>query len=159
VPDTRSRILTSILASPRPVTVEEIHEATGLHANTVRTHIAVLLAAGSISREPAGASGRGRPRWLYRSARRVGSPFQFLAEALTSQLANTADPALAESAADRWASAIPALPIAGSPDEAVDEAVGALNRLGFHAVASPVGDAIAVTACPYAALVDDNPLI
>ena len=63
------------------------------------------------------------------------------------------------SAAERWAQALPDLPVAFSPDEAVAETTDALNRLGFNAIASPVGDAISVTGCPYADLVDDNPVI
>ena len=39
------------------------------------------------------------------------------------------------------------------------EAADALNRLGFEADISPVGDAISVRECPYAALVSENPVI
>ena len=53
----------------------------------------------------------------------------------------------------------PTCRVAFSPDEAVAETTDALNRLGFNATASPVGDAISVTDCPYAELVDDNPVI
>lgn len=158
-PDGRSRVLAAVDAARAPVTVDEISTTTGLHANTVRGHLEVLLAAGSVSRETAETGGRGRPRWLYRSAQGAASPFRFLAEALTAQLARTGSAGLAEEAAERWARAIPDLPTADGPDEAVSEAVGALNRLGFSATASPVGDAIAVTTCPYADLVAENPVI
>lgn len=159
VQESRNRILTAIEHAPEPVTVEQIADLTGLHANTVRGHLDVLLATEAITRDPANASGRGRPRWLYRASRPKASPFQFLAEALTVQLARTQDPAMADAAAERWAHALPDLPLAFSPDEAVAEATDALNRLGFNAEASPVGDAISVTGCPYAELVADNPVI
>lgn len=145
--------------SADPVSVEQIADRTGLHANTVRGHLDVLLATGVVTRERADAHGRGRPRWLYRSAAPAASPFHFLAEALTAQLARTQDPGLADSAAERWAHALPHLPTAKTPDEAVAEAADALNRLGFAAEPNAVGDAIAVTQCPYADLVDDNPVI
>lgn len=157
--ESRARIQRAIEASLEPLSVDQIVGQTGLHHNTVRGHLDVLLALGVIGREPAGSSGRGRPRWLYRSTPSTASPFQFLAQALTVQLARADSVEIAEGAAERWASALPELPLAFSPDEAVAEATDALNRLGFNAQASPVGDAISVTGCPYAELVDDNPLI
>lgn len=157
--ESRTRVQAVVEGSPSPVTVEEIADRTGLHANTIRGHLDVLLASGAIERVPAGPQGRGRPRWLYRSAMPKASPFHFLAEALTAQLARTQDPGLADAAAQRWAHALPALPAADSPDEAVAEATNALNRLGFIAELGPIGDSIAVSSCPYADLVDDNPVI
>lgn len=157
--DSRGRVRAAVDAAAAPMTVEQLADATGLHPNTVRGHLDVLLATGSVGREAAGSNGRGRPRWLYRSAAQDANPFQFLAQALTVQLARADSVAIAEAAADRWAEALPELPLAFSPDEAVAEATDALNRLGFNAIASPVGDAIAVTGCPYADLVDDNPVI
>ena len=159
VQESRARIQQVVETATEPMTVEMIVEATGLHANTVRGHLDVLLAGDVISREPAESPGRGRPRWLYRAASPKSSPFQFLAQALTVQLARADSVEFAEGAAARWAQALPDLPVAFSPDEAVAETTEALNRLGFNAIASPVGDAISVTGCPYADLVDDNPVI
>jgi predicted ArsR family transcriptional regulator len=159
VQESRARIRQVIETAAEPMTVEMIAEATGLHANTVRGHLDVLLAGNVIAREPADSAGRGRPRWLYRAATPDASPFQFLAQALTVQLARADSVEFAAGAAERWAKALPDLPVAFSPDEAVAEATGALNRLGFNAIASPVGDAISVTGCPYAELIDDNPVI
>jgi len=159
VQESRTRVLAAIEQASEPVTVEQIAERTGLHANTVRGHLDVLLATEAVTRAPADVQGRGRPRWLYRSAAPKASPFQFLAEALTAQLARTQDPGLADSAAERWSHALPVLPAADDPDEAVAAAAQALNRLGFIAESNAVGDAISVTGCPYAELVDDNPVI
>lgn len=159
VQESRARIQQVIETAIEPMTVQMIVEATGLHANTVRGHLDVLLAGDLISREPAESPGRGRPKWLYRAVTPKASPFQFLAQALTVQLARADSAEFADEAAERWSQALPDLPVAQSPDEAVSETTDALNRLGFHATASPVGDAISVTQCPYAALVDDNPVI
>jgi predicted ArsR family transcriptional regulator len=159
VQESRTRIQLVIETSAEPMTVQMIVEATGLHANTVRGHLDVLLAGDLVSREPAESPGRGRPKWLYRAVTPKASPFQFLAQALTVQLARADSAEFADEAAERWSQALPDLPVAKSPDEAVSETTDALNRLGFHATASPVGDAISVTQCPYAALVDDNPVI
>jgi predicted ArsR family transcriptional regulator len=159
VRESRARIQQVIENAVEPLTVDMIVEATGLHANTVRGHLDVLLAGEVIARQVAESPGRGRPRWLYRPATPKASPFQFLAQALTAQLARADGVDVADEAAERWSKALPHLPVADSPDEAVAETADALNRLGFHATASPVGDQIAVTECPYAALVEDNPVI
>lgn len=153
------RILQAIELAPEPLTVEAIAAQTGLHANTVRGHLDVLLAGEQIGREAAGHQGRGRPRWLYRPTPAKASPFQALAEALTVQLSASSKPAMAQVAAERWAQALPALPRAGTPDEAVAEAAVALNHLGFTAVATGPGDTISITVCPYAQLADSNPVI
>ncbi len=157
--ESRSRVQAVIDESGVPLTVEQVAERTGLHANTVRGHLDVLLATGVVARDPADAQGRGRPRWLYRAAQPKATPFELLAQALTTQLTRSQDPDLADAAAERWSQALPDLPVAGSPDEAVAETTDALRRLGFGAATSPVGDAIALTGCPYADLVDDNPVI
>ena len=122
-PESRDRIRSFLQSSNAPVTVEEIAEQTGLHANTVRGHLEVLLAGGQATREPAGPAGRGRPKWLYTASGASVSAFQFLAEALTVQLSRADRPSLAEEAAHRWADALPTLPEASSPDEAVAEKV------------------------------------
>ena len=157
--ESRIRIQRAIEESAEPLTVEAIAELTGLHANTVRGHLDVLLAGESIAREAADAHGRGRPRWLYRPNTPKASPYQALAEALSMQLGQLDDPAMAQGAADRWAHALPDLPVAHTPDEAVAAATGALNGLGFTAIASPLGDAISITGCPYAEVVAANPVI
>lgn len=157
--ESRGRVLSAIETAPEPVTVDAIAHATGLHANTIRGHLDVLIAAGSVSRESADHRGRGRPRWLYRPAAPVQSPYQALAEALSLQLTQVGDPSMAGRAAEVWAQALPDLPSVDTPDEAVAEAAAALERLGFESLASPVGDSIVVTGCPYAALVAENPVI
>lgn len=157
--DSRERVLAAVCEAGAPLTIEDIAAATGLHVNTVRGHLDVLLAAGTIAREQPDVRGRGRPRWLYRQATPGPSPYQRLAEALSMELSQIQDPALAAATADRWAHSLPELPVAATPDEAVVEAADALNRLGFEAEISPVGDAISVRRCPYAALVAENPVI
>ena len=157
--DSRDRVLAVVKKAPTPLTIDEIAAATGLHVNTVRGHLDVLIAAESITREQPQVRGRGRPRWLYRPATPGPTPYQRLAEALSMELSHIQDPTLALATAERWAHSLPDLPAAATPDEAVLEAADALNRLGFEAEISPVGDAISVRQCPYAALVAENPVI
>jgi len=157
--DSRARVELAIAAAAEALSVEQISAATSLHANTVRGHLDVLLASGAVTREAIASSGRGRPRWLYRLGDRSSSPYQFLAQALTAQIALVKSPAAADAVAEQWVHALPTLPAATSPDEAVEEATTSLNRLGFTAAASAVGDAISITGCPYADLVRENPVI
>jgi predicted ArsR family transcriptional regulator len=157
--DSRAQIAELLANSPEPMTVDAISEHTGLHANTVRSHLEVLLAKEVATREATEHAGRGRPRWVYQSAAQVASPYQILASALSMQLAQIKDPLAAKGAAELWVESLPALPIATSPDEAVAEAAGALNRLGFTAEATALGDAIHVSGCPYADIVEANPVI
>lgn len=157
--DSRARVLQAIEIAPDPVPVESIVETTRLHANTVRGHLDVLMAAGAVSRVAADVQGRGRPRWLYQLDAPRRSPFQALAEALSIELTSSADPAMASRAAERWARALPELPVSESPDEAVASTTDSLNRLGFSAQANPTGDAVSITNCPYADLVATNPAI
>ncbi len=157
--DRRDRVLAVVRAAAEPLTIEEISAATGLHVNTVRGHLEVLLAAESIAREHPADRRPGRPRWLYRYATPDPSPYQRLAEALSAELAQVQDPALAAATAERWAHSLPQVPPAATPDEAISGAAEALTALGFAAEISPVGDAISVRQCPFAALVSENPVI
>ena len=157
--ESRSLVQQAVERSAAPVSVDDIAARTGLHANTVRGHLDVLIAHGTVTRDAAQASGRGRPRWLYRPAGTKPSPFQSLAEVLSRQLALVEDPALAERAAETWAQVLPDLPVASTPDDAVAGAADALNRLGFDAIVSPIGDAVIVKSCPYVDLIEDNPVI
>ena len=110
VQESRTRIQLVIETSAEPMTVQMIVEATGLHANTVRGHLDVLLAGDLVSREPAESPGRGRPKWLYRAVTPKASPFQFLAQALTVQLARADSAEFADEAAERWSHALPTCP-------------------------------------------------
>lgn len=67
----RVRILRTLRATERGVDVAELAAAVGLHSNTVRSHLAVLAAAGLVSRSLDRSGARGRPRTIYTSARRL----------------------------------------------------------------------------------------
>ncbi len=158
--DSRGHILQLIRDSNGPVSVEWLCAETQLHPNTVRGHLEVLLASGQIVREPAKGNGRGRPPMLYRAENPRAVVYAELIDTLTAQLGDGTDPALVDDAARRWAevataSAGPAATI----DEAIAEAARALDELGFAADVSPVGDSVTLSACPYADLVREQPVI
>ncbi|CAB4965654.1 unannotated protein [freshwater metagenome] len=156
--ESRATILRLIEESGTPLNVFDLTERTGLHANTVRGHLDVLLSTNVISRQPERATSRGRPRWLYGTAAAQPSPYQQLAEVLATELSRIGDDA-ATRVGDLWANLLPPLTAAQTPDEAVQEAAAALDQLGFSTSVNPAGDTITVTNCPYEALVADNPVI
>lgn len=150
-----SRILQEASA---PMTVEDISELTGLHVNTIRTHLEVLRAGGKVERTRQPAAGRGRPKWLYAPAKSK-DPYQRLAGQLGKAL-ESVDAETAEAAAARWRGAdrVAQQPVE-TPDEAVAVAAASLKQLGFEVEVSPVGDTVYLSGCPYAALVAEHPVI
>jgi predicted ArsR family transcriptional regulator len=68
---TRRRILDLVVASPEPITVAAITDAVGCHHNAVRQHLARLCAAGLVIEAREQRDTPGRPRLLYRAARRA----------------------------------------------------------------------------------------
>src|SRR5664279_996073 len=61
----RSRLLTVLGRSVRPMGVRELAEAVDLHPNTVRQHLDQLVEAGLAVRDTAPSVGRGRPALRY----------------------------------------------------------------------------------------------
>lgn len=154
----REHIWRLLQEADEPLSLEDISGLTSLHVNTIRTHLEVLQAAGQVERIRAKSSGRGRPRWLYSPL--STDPYHQLAEQLKAALGAATDPETAEAAAERWRGSddVSQEPSA-SPDEAVAVAAASLEQLGFDVEVSPVGDAVYLGNCPYAALVAEHPNI
>lgn len=155
----REAIAVLVSESDMALSVEDLASVTSLHINTVRTHLEVLRAAGRVERVQEESQGRGRPKWLYRAT--ADDDLQHrLATELTQALQGAHDPLLAEQAAALWRkSQNVSQELAGTPDEAVAVVARALANLGFEVDVSPVGDAVYLGQCPYAALVADHPVI
>jgi predicted ArsR family transcriptional regulator len=159
----REAVYHVILGSRGAIPIDVICRETGLHANTVRPHLEVLLATGSIRRDAGPAEGRGRPPWHYSA---VETPAQqerrSLGEALLEQLAEADSGQIAGAAAARWAGHLDA-EHRHSPAHNIDEAVGnaadSLAGLGFEVSVTPAGDRIDLKGCPYADLVAERPVI
>jgi predicted ArsR family transcriptional regulator len=158
-PDTRARILDLVTREQHPMTVEGICERTGLHPNTVRGHLEVLLASGRVQRESAPSRGRGRPAWLYRAGATHSPATAELRAILDAEFGDEPDQSIIDDAAQRWAEASRHRGTADSADAAVAAAVDTLTDLGFGVQTSPAGDEMALTDCPYAELVRDRPVI
>jgi predicted ArsR family transcriptional regulator len=135
---------------------------TGLHPNTVRGHLEVLVAAQFVTRTRGPAKGRGRPPWLY-DASPVETPesYEELKATLRKQLAAADESTIAQEAAARWAdlgAETGEEPITDN-DEAVTLATEAVNQAGFRATQSFAGDRIEITDCPYSELISEHPVI
>ncbi len=157
--DSRAQILELISTAPDPVTIDWLCEKTDLHANTVRGHLDVLMAAGHVIREPDQASGRGRPRMLYRAGSSAAGVYAELVNVLVDDLGHSTDTTLVEDAAAAWAEVVDSGGPVTTIDDAVERAADALDSLGFTADISPVGDTLTLGTCPYAELVAEQPVI
>lgn len=155
----RAHILQTLQSHAREFSIEELAQITGLHANTVRSHLDVLTAAGHILRIQGQPHGRGRPPLAYRAVHDARAPYDELSRVLKDALGAAQAPDLARRTAKRWAKSLAPQPLAATPDEAVDRAVESLHAVGFRAEASPLKDSITVGACPFAELVDEHPVI
>lgn len=154
----RENIWRILQEAPEPITVEGISEVTGLHVNTIRTHLEVLRAAGRVDRSRQVSDGRGRPKWLYSPAT-ANDPYHRLSQQLVAAL-EQADASGIDEAAERWRSADHVITQeVATPDEAVAMAAASLEQLGFDVEVSPVGDVVYLSQCPYAALVAEHPVI
>ena len=63
----RDSVLALLREAGRPLTIGEVAERSGLHPNTVRFHLAALVAEDHVERAPDVTGGRGRPRLQYRA--------------------------------------------------------------------------------------------
>ena len=166
----RSAVLEVLRERGGALDVDEVAAAVGLHVNTVRGHLEVLVDGGYAVRSSLPPSGPGRPRTVYEatSAPEDGSNYRLLAEVLTHYLASTsAQPAVDAVAAGRsWAA--PQVDAAGpreggaaaaptSEREAVAAVVKLLADSGFQPEASADGSRIDLHHCPFRDLAVASP--
>jgi len=115
------------------MTIAELAESSGVHANTVRFHLDTLVANGQVEPTEPDRSGPGRPAALFRAVPRMdpGGPrrFRLLAEILTRSLA--ADPAPARRAAEAGRDWGLGLPVPSSGQTPVTHLIALLDDLGF----------------------------
>lgn len=140
-----------------PLGVDDLAAVIGLHPNTVRSHLDVLIGAGYVTSQSLQPDGPGRPRTVYTatatsSATDDGSNYRMLAEMLTVHLARTsaAPGSDAVTAGQAWAG-----PRVESPAEPLDEpaavesVVQLLSDSGFKPRVSDDGSQIELLHCPF----------
>jgi predicted ArsR family transcriptional regulator len=157
---TRARILDSLRRSPGQRGVRALADELGLHPNSVREQLDILVAAGMVTVEAERPVGRGRPSLLYRALPGAGEPdarhYRDLARLLVEDVAARPDAEVAAVAAgERWGRAL------ASDDRTRSDDLGALisilDRTGFAPDPQPDEQApIRLRRCPYADLAKDR---
>jgi predicted ArsR family transcriptional regulator len=166
--DTRAssrRLLLDLLRSrPEPWDVAELAASTGLHPNTLRGHLQLLVDLGQVDRAVAPREGPGRPRVRYSARPTEGTddPYRQLAGELAAGIAHqSGDEGAAHAAGRHWGRRVRARALL-APDAvvegqtAVELASGGLAELGFDAETEPLGDRLYLTVCPFEALAREN---
>jgi predicted ArsR family transcriptional regulator len=164
----RVAVLEALRTSARPLDVQAIAAAVGLHANTVRSHLDQLVDAGLAARATELRTTPGRPRLLFRAvAQPTGSDAEDSYRMLACVLASAIDEAgpktgqpgsVATEAGRRWGQravesqdALDASPDEhsepGDHDDAVGRIVALLDDVGF---APRLRDSVAATTDPRA---------
>jgi predicted ArsR family transcriptional regulator len=156
----RARILEILAEASTPLDVAELADRLGLHTNTVRWHLGVLIRAGLVTTLLEERTTPGRPRALYAAASvedgDVGADYAFLATVLAGSLGSLPDGAArAEEAGRAWGSYVVERPppfTRTSDEEAVAEAVRLLDEAGFEPQAGD--DEIELHRCPFRQLAE-----
>lgn len=152
--DPRRRALVDLVAAAAaPLDARELGTALGLHANTVRWHLALLQEAGLLEQRTLPPAGRGRPRtgWVAVPRPEPVAEYRLLAQVLAGSLSGTPDGAERAREAGRLWGAF--LVERAEPGAAVDDTEaqrrveGLLSTHGF--APESVTDGIALHACPF----------
>jgi predicted ArsR family transcriptional regulator len=148
-----------------PIEVGALATQVGLHPNTVRDHLDLLIRAGLVERTTEKRSSPGRPRTLYSSSPGDGrSPgaegYRFLAEVLAGFIEQTIDNPAAgvELAGQAWGRYLvdrPAPSVQLESTQVVEQMVTTLEELGFEPEPVTSGDQVVVKLhdCPYREIV------
>jgi predicted ArsR family transcriptional regulator len=163
----RVAVLEVLRRAGRPLAVQELADEMGLHANTVRRHLDLLLDYGHVTRVRDRSGRPGRPRQVYALAVPPGPAaaeqrnYRLLASILTSYLHGGDDPhAAALDAGWRFGAehVEPAAP-GDSPDPriTVDRVVQMLDAIGFQPELTADRSAIRLHHCPFHELARAQP--
>ncbi|HET8743665.1 MAG TPA: helix-turn-helix domain-containing protein [Gaiella sp.] len=134
----RARILTELTDAGR-LDARELAGRVGLHVNTVRVHLGVLVEGGLVESETVRSQSRGRPRIAYRPTAEAGDEggrrYRLLAEILTALVARFGPGAAElEEVGEAWGRYFVEAPPSArlSDDEAVAKVVRLLAEVGFE---------------------------
>ena len=167
----RMAVLELLRSRAQPLGVVEVAQHVGLHQNTVRSHLDLLVESGYAVRRSEAPRGPGRPRVVYEAtaAPEGERNYRLLAEVLAQHLITTSErPGEAAMNAGRsWAAATGHRQHDGdpagtaAPPVSEEAAVAAVLRLlgdsGFAPELSPDGTAINLHRCPFRELAESHP--
>jgi predicted ArsR family transcriptional regulator len=166
----RMAILELLRSSARPLGAGEIAQHIGLHQNTVRFHLDLLVDFGYAVRRREAPSGPGRPRVIYEStaAPEGEGSYRLLAQVLAQHLASNSERPVEDAveAGRAWAGSARRRPsgegseAATAPpvgeDVAISEVVRMLADIGFAPELGADGTSIYLHRCPFRALAESH---
>jgi predicted ArsR family transcriptional regulator len=159
----RRRLLQALRAADTPLDAPALAAATGLHPNTVRFHLDVLMRTGFVEERPDRRGTRGRPRTVYATMLRGvdNTGYQLLADVLVTYLDMVDDSTAAENAGRAWAQRLqPSTSLQGHSLDSTATIVSALFvEMGFDP-AVVVADGtrrLMLRACPFWTLAEEHP--
>lgn len=139
-----------------PQTIRELADATGLHHNTAREHLRLLLDAGFVRSEPVPPTGKGRPRLRYRTAAQAPAGEGYATQAATGQDA-------AEREGNRDVAVSPASESASEPASELERQLHQLDdhmrQCGFATNVEPETARMTIHDCPFAKLAREHPQV
>jgi predicted ArsR family transcriptional regulator len=133
----RREVLRLLRASSHPMSILAVADELGVHPNTVRFHLDVLVGDGQVEQVAPGRRGPGRPPLMFQAVRQMDRGgtrhYRLLAEILSTALAaerNSGDKALA--AGRSWGLRMESPPDGDTgAEESIDRLVEMLDELGF----------------------------
>ena len=163
----RTALLELLRSGRGPWGVGQVAEQVGLHPNTVRSHLDLLVKSGYAVRHAEAPRGPGRPRMVYEAtaAPDDGTNYRLLAEVLARHLIATSErPGEAAVSAGRdWATSVGVGlgVVPGDPVISEQDAVAAVVRMladsGFVPEVSADGTVINLHHCPFRELAVSHP--
>lgn len=157
------RVLDLLITAGRPLAITEITAGTGLHANTVRSHLALLADLGRVEAVPENRTRPGRPKLLYKAVPRgeATDPYRVLAAELAAGIAGEEPGTSPGVAAGRRLARNQRDKVSPdgadvTPSESITMAVEGLEVLGFETTTDPLGDRLYLSTCPFADLARED---
>jgi predicted ArsR family transcriptional regulator len=164
----RVALLEILSAAGRPLSVQQVADQMGLHPNTIRAHLNLLIEYGHVVRQRDSTGKPGRPRQVY-AVSPPGDPappekshrrnFRLLASVLVEYLSNADDPTAAAVDAGRLFGERLVEPADEGqlPVPTTERVVKLLDDIGFQPELTQDGSAIKLRHCPFHELARSQP--
>lgn len=161
----RARVLDAVRGSAEALDAAQLADRVGLHVNTVRSHLRVLVDARLVEASREERHRRGRPRVVYTAtdapAPEPAAGYRLLAEILASELAKSGQDSAerAEEAGRAWGRFMVTRPADNAPatDEGdIEAVVRLLDEFGFDPAPERAGDGhmVILQHCPFGEVAD-----
>lgn len=159
----RRQLLQALRSAAAPLDAPALAAATGLHPNTVRFHLGVLMRTGFVRESSAKQGRRGRPRTVYEAtvAGVHDTGYELLATVLVDHLDQTGGGDAARNAGRAWAHRLRPHPDdqADGTQTTASEISALFTEMGFQPTVAVAGDETRMTlhACPFWSLAEKHP--